>query len=211
MKRPLVKRASIRLLLCAVLAATSVWAVAADPPDAAAEDREINPRYLLVDGKGRMVSNEDFPGRFQLITFGYTFCPDVCPSTLAAMAQILRRLGPQAKRLKAIFVSVDPERDSAAALDLYTGYFDPRILGLSGSPALVRSAAEHFRVNYQKFAEPGAAPGNYSIDHSAGMFLLGPDGSFAARFAYSPPPTEIAGRIAAIMAPSRAVPPPGRR
>lgn len=197
------KRASLVILLAAVLAAAPVGAIA-NPT--VAEDRDINPRYLLVDGKGRSVSNEDFPGRFQLITFGYTYCPDICPTTLVAIAQILRRLGSHAERLQAIFVSVDPERDSPAVLDRYTAYFDARIIGLTGSPALVRSAADHFKVSYQTYAEPGAAPGNYSVDHSAGMFLLGPDGRFAAKFAYSTPFLEIADRIAAIMATSRKLP-----
>lgn len=204
-----VRRGATHVLVAAALAAAAIGAVATDQVGAVAEEREINSRYLLVDGRGRSVSNEDFPGRFQLVSFGYTYCPDICPTTLVSMAQILRALGPKAERLQAIFVSVDPERDSAAALDRYTRHFDPRILGLTGSPELVRSAADHFKVRYEKYSEPGAEPGNYSIDHSAGLYLLGPDGAFAAKFAHGAPPTETAGRIAAFMATSRKT--PGRR
>ncbi|HEX8989678.1 MAG TPA: SCO family protein [Rhodocyclaceae bacterium] len=175
-----------------MLAATGAAAAADDP-------QEINPRYLLTDGKGRMVSNEDFPGRYQLISFGYTFCPDVCPTTLAAMAQIMRQLGDRAARLQPIFVSVDPERDTPQVLARYTAYFDPRILGLSGKPEFVRAAADHYKVVYRKYLAPGAPPDQYSIDHSAGMYLLGPDGGFVARFAHGDSPVETASRIAAIM------------
>ncbi len=198
------RRAFIRILALALLGAAPVGAAQVQAPEEAnAESVEINPRYLLADGRGRPVGNEDFPGRFQLITFGYTFCPDVCPTTLATMTLILGRLGARAARLQPVFISVDPERDSAEAVERYTHYFDARILGLTGSPELVRRAAEHFKVTYRKYAEPGAAPGNYSIDHSAGMYLLGPDGNFITKFAHSANPNDTAARIDAIMAASR--------
>lgn len=100
----------------------------------AGETRDINPRYLLQDPNGRSVTNEDFRGRFQLIAFGYTYCPDVCPTTLVEMAAILKQLGDQADRLQAIFITVDPERDTTKVLKTYTEFFDPRVLGLTGSP-----------------------------------------------------------------------------
>jgi protein SCO1/2 len=186
------------------LVATGLAALLPALPAAAAEgvaaDEEINPRYLLIDAKGRTVTNEDFPGRFQLLSFGYTFCPDVCPTTLAAMTQIMKQLGPRAARLQPIFVSVDPERDTREVLAKYTAYFDARIIGLTGSPALVRAAADHYKVVYRKYLAPGAKPDSYSIDHSAGMYLLGPDGMFVAKFAHSASPQETAERIAALMA-----------
>lgn len=194
MKRSAIKFSLAALAGAVLLAATPAWA--AD----AADDGAINPRYVLQDSRGRMIGNEDFPGRFQLITFGYTYCPDICPTTLAAMTLILGQLGAQAARLQPIFITVDPERDTPAVVARYTGYFDARIVGLTGSLPLVHAAADHFKVRYRKYAEPGAAPGTYSVDHSAGMYLLGPDGNFVARFAYALPPPEIAARIAALMA-----------
>ena len=157
----------------------------------------INPRYLLQDTNGRSVTNEDFRGRFQLIAFGYTYCPDICPTTLVEMATILKQLGEQADRLQPIFVTVDPERDSAKVLKTYTEFFDPRILGLTGSPALVRRAADNFKIRYTKVREPGAE--NYAVDHSAGMILLGPDGQFIKKFAFATPVDEIAAQLAEIM------------
>lgn len=156
------------------------------------EDDEIIPRYLLQDPLGRAVSNEDFRGRLQLLAFGYTYCPDICPTTLVEMAEILKTLGEDATRLQAIFITVDPERDSGKVLKTYTEFFDPRILGLTGSPQLVRRAADNFRIRYARV--PGNE-GNYAVDHAAGMILLGPDGRVIKKYAYGTPPHEIAGQI----------------
>ena len=159
------------------------------------ESAAILPRYLLMDPQGRAVSNEDFRGRFQLITFGFVSCPDVCPTTLLQFKQVLQALGDKAARLQPILITVDPERDTGAILLEYTRAFDPRILGLTGSPELVRRAADNFRFKYEKVREPGAAPTAYTMNHTAGMVLLDAQGSFVARFAYEMPAGEIAERI----------------
>lgn len=172
-------------------------ALAADNNDTSVPS--IVPRYLLQDAKGRAVTAEDFAGRFQLITFGYTFCPDVCPTTLASMAEILGGLGHRAERLQVIFISIDPERDTPQVLKTYTAFFDDRILGLTASPALVRAATERFRVRYEKVSEPGAMTGHYAMDHSTGMFLLGPDGAFMRKFPHGMPATEATKIIADFM------------
>jgi len=162
---------------------------------ASTSSAEIVPRYMLLDHNGRTVSDQDFAGRFQLLTFGYTSCPDVCPTTLAEMAAVLKALGDDARQVQPLFVTVDPARDTSAVLKNYTSLFDPRILGLSGSPELTRSVADHFKVRFEKVQEPGAAVGNYTVDHSAGMFLLGRDGRFLARFPYAMPVPELTRRI----------------
>lgn len=194
-------KALLALLLAATLA-VPVQAAEEEPLPAG-----IVARYLLRDANGRAVTEGDFKGRFQLITFGYTYCPDICPTTLVEMADVLKRLGDEAARLQAIFVSVDPERDTPAILREYTMHFDPRIIGLTATPDLVRSAAERFKVRYEKVYEPGAPADRYSVDHSAGMYLLGPDGGFLHKFAYATPSAEVAERIAAVMASVR----PSRR
>ena len=183
-------------LLAALLAALLVCSPAAAQSAhdlLVGETKDINPRYLLQDINGRSVTNEDFRGRFQLIAFGYTYCPDICPTTLVEMAAILKQLGDQADRLQPIFVTVDPERDSAKVLKTYTEFFDPRILGLTGSPALVRRAADNFKIRYAKVREPGAE--NYAVDHSAGMILLGPDGAFIKKFAFATPVDQISAQL----------------
>lgn len=175
------------LIICSPAAAQSAHELLAG------DTSNINPRYLLQDTNGRSVTNEDFRGRFQLIAFGYTYCPDICPTTLVEMAAILKQLGDQADRLQPIFVTVDPERDNAKVLKTYTEFFDPRILGLTGSPALVRRAADNFKIRYAKVREPGAE--NYAVDHSAGMILLGPDGTFIKKFAFATPVEEISAQL----------------
>lgn len=193
--------ALLALMFLAALPARAEPPVAHGQPEEAVV--EINSRYLLMDTKGRAITNEDFPGRFQLIAFGYTFCPDICPTTLAEMALVMEKLGERAKRLQPIFVTVDPERDTPEALKRYTEFFHPAIIGLTGSPQLVRRVADHFKVRYEKHLEPGASADKYSVDHSAGMYLLGPDGRFLLKFAYAVPPQEIAERIGALMASGR--------
>jgi len=164
---------------------------AASPPPAA----EIVTRYLLQDVAGRAVSDQDFRGRFQLLTFGYTSCPDVCPTTLLEIAAVLKNLGEDAKRVQPLFITVDPERDTPAVLKTYVNNFDSRIVALSGSPALIRKVADNYKVRYEKVRDPGAAPEHYVVDHTAGMYLLGPDGRFLAKFAYAMPVTELTRRI----------------
>jgi protein SCO1 len=165
--------------------------------DGEVPDVGINPRYLLQASNGRTLTDGDFPRHFQLIAFGYTFCPDICPTTLQEMTEVLKQLGEHAERIQPLFISVDPERDTLTQLGNYVAFFDPRILGATGSPALVKRAAENFKVRYEKVSEPGADPKNYAVDHSAGMYLLAPGGQFIARFAYATPVAELVERIKA--------------
>ena len=158
------------------------------------------PRYLLMDVQGRAVTQEDFRGRFQLVSFGFISCPDVCPTTLLEVKQILDALGDQAARLQPIFITVDPARDTREVLREYTAAFDARILGLTGAAELVRRAADSFRVRYEIVREPGAAPGNYTMNHTAGMVLLDIHGRFLARFPYGMAVRDIAERIRTEMA-----------
>ena len=164
----------------------------------------IQPRFMLMNPLGRAVSTHDFSGRYQLVTFGFVSCPDVCPTTLLEFKQILDSLGDDAKQLQAIFITVDPERDTLAVLREYTQAFDARILGLTGPPEFIRRAAESFRVQYEKVSEPGAAANIYTMNHTAGMVLLDTDGRFVMRFPYAKPVPEIAQEIRQVMAAGKA-------
>jgi protein SCO1/2 len=191
-------------LYLAILTATllCVAPARAESPSPSANDQTevgIVSRYLLMDPKGRAVSDQDFHGSFQLITFGYTFCPDICPTTLAEMSLVMKKLGNRADQLQPLFVTIDPERDTTEVLRRYTAYFHPRLIGLTGSPELVRGVANHFKVQYAKHWEPGAKKDQYSVDHSAGMYLLGQNGEFLKKFAYATPPLEIADQILELM------------
>ncbi|MCB1886097.1 MAG: SCO family protein [Rhodocyclaceae bacterium] len=161
------------------------------------DGRPRNPRFLLMDSQGHSIDETTFAGRFQLITFGYTFCPDVCPTTLAEMAQVLEALGDGAAGLQPIFITVDPARDTPEVVGRYTAFFDARIVGLTGAPALVARVAENYRVRFEVVREPGAAEAEYSVDHSAGMFLLGPAGEYLTKFAYGTPVPVIVRRLKA--------------
>lgn len=195
-------RSALCLALCCVLPAFGQTAPAlpthSEEPAAAIVD--LAPRYLLKDPRGRVVTHESFRGRFQLVTFGFISCPDVCPTTLPEVKQILEALGDQAARLQPIFITVDPARDTREVLREYTAAFDTRILGLTGSPELLRRAADSFRVQYEIVREPGAAPQNYTMSHTAGMVLLDTRGRFLARFTYGMAAREIVDRIRAEMA-----------
>lgn len=120
-------------------------------------------------------------------------------------------LGDKAERLQPIFITVDPERDEAPVLRDYTAAFHPAILGLRGSPELLRKAAESFRVRYEKVREPGAAPDIYTMDHSTGLYLLDPEGQFVVKFASNASPQDVAGRIGRLIDADRSPPPRSRR
>ncbi len=203
------------ILAAALLCTAPAWAETPSPGENDQPEIGIVSRYLLMNSRGQAITDQDFRGSFQLITFGYTFCPDICPTTLAEIAVIMEKLGNRAEQLQPLFVTVDPERDTAEVLRRYTAYFHPRIIGLTGSPELVRRVADHFKVRYEKHWEPGAGKDKYSVDHSAGMYLLGPDGGFLGKFAYATPPEKVADRIRALMddahLPSPAKRPPARK
>jgi protein SCO1/2 len=125
-----------------------------------------------TDGRPRRL--DDFRGKAVVVFFGYTQCPDVCPATLATLADAMKRLGRDADRVQVLFVTVDPERDTPALLAQYVPAFDARFLGLYGDADATARAAKAFRIIYQKV--PGATPGTYTMDHSAGTFIYDPQG-----------------------------------
>lgn len=203
---PSVTRYSLlTLALAAFTGLSSPVAAQASPPAESTPTEEVvparaTPRYLLQGSHGRAVLMEDFHDRFQLITFGFTGCPDICPTNMLEMQQVLAALGERAKHLQPIFITVDPERDTTDVLDTYTRNFDARILGLTGKPELVRWAANNFKVKFEKVQEPGAAPNVYTMDHTAGMFLLGPDGQLLNKFVYGTSVKDIVAQIEEWMA-----------
>ena len=203
MTTPTLRRQLLALLLVALTGASSLATAATNhlnlnetaEADAAPDAPRPSPRYLLQDGRGRAVMAEDFKERFQLISFGFTGCPDVCPTTMLEMQQVMAALGERAKNVQPIFISVDPERDTGPVLDAYTRNFDERIIGLTGKLELVRWAANNFNVKFEKVREPGAAANIYTMDHTAGMFLLGPDGQRVAKFPYGTPVKDVVAEI----------------
>jgi protein SCO1 len=130
--------------------------------------------FALKDPDGRQRTLADFRGKAVVVFFGYTQCPDVCPATLATLAETMKRLGPDADRVQVLFVTVDPERDTPGLLKQYVPAFDPRFLGLYGDAEATARTAKEFKIIYQKV--PGATPGSYTMDHSAGSYVFDPNG-----------------------------------
>jgi protein SCO1 len=132
--------------------------------------RELN--LTDADGKPRQLS--DFKGKVTVVFFGFTQCPDVCPTTMIELAQVKKALGPDGERVQGIFVTVDPERDTAEVLKAYVGGFDAGFVALRGTPEETQAAAKNFKVFYAKVA--GKTPTSYSIDHTAGSYIFDPLG-----------------------------------
>ena len=128
----------------------------------------------LPDQNGQPRTLADFKGKVTVVFFGYTQCPDVCPTTLAELAQVKKALGPDGERVQGVFVSVDPQRDTPEVLKAYMASFDPGFVALRGTPEQTTAAAKEFKVFYAKV--PGKAEGSYTMDHTAGSYIFDPSG-----------------------------------
>ena len=153
----------------------------------------IGGNFTLVDGDGRTVTQDSLRGKLALVLFCFTFCPDVCPTELQAIAQTMDLLGAQAGEVRPVFITVDPERDTAAKMKEYVEQFYPSITGLTGTPQQVAAAARAWRVYYSKVTPPGAT--DYLMDHSAFTYLMGRDGALRALFRPGTTPEEMAATI----------------
>jgi protein SCO1/2 len=131
---------------------------------------EFGKAFLLTDHNGKVRSLEDFRGKIVVVFFGFTHCPDVCPTTLAELAGAVKKLGPKGKKVQVLLVTVDPERDTPEVLAKYVTAFGPEFLGLRGSAEETARVAKEFKVIYQKVAGP--RPENYTMDHSAGSYVF---------------------------------------
>lgn len=156
----------------------------------------IDHPFALVDADGKPVSDSDFPGKFLLIYFGYTHCADQCPTALSAIVEALDEIGPAANAVQPIFITVDPERDQGAMLRKFTAAFDPRIVGLTGSPDAIAAAAKALHIDYGKVF---AGTDDYVIDHSTNLSIIGPDRSMAETVALTEP-YQIAAKLIDVQA-----------
>ncbi len=150
--------------------------------------------FTLVDQDGRTVTNETLKGKPTLIYFGYTFCPDVCPTSLLLMETAMEKLGPDAlKKVNLVFITVDPERDTQKLMKGYVENFGPTFLGLTGTPEQVAAAARAYRVYYQKV--PSKDGGPYLMDHSSIVYLLDRNGRFVTHFTHEAKAEAIAAGV----------------
>jgi protein SCO1/2 len=158
---------------------------------------DFGKRLALTDHNGREVTLETFRGKLVVLFFGYTHCPDVCPTTLMDIAKALKLMMPAAAgKVQVLFVSVDPERDTPEILKAYVPYFHPSFLGLHGTPEQVGEAAREFRVVYRKHVEPGAT--GYLVDHSAGSYVLDASGRLRLYLPFAHPAPDIAHDLSAL-------------
>ena len=152
----------------------------------------------LPDADGKMRSLADWKGKAVVVFFGYTQCPDFCPTTLAQLAAIRKSLGAEGDRVQVVFVSVDPERDTPAVLKAYVSNFGPGVVGLRGTPEQVAEVAKEFKVFYAKV--PGAAPGSYTVDHSAASYVFDPEGHVRLYVQYGADSKAVAADLKLLLA-----------
>ncbi|MBU3579124.1 SCO family protein [Polynucleobacter sp. 73C-SIWE] len=147
--------------------------------------------FSLVDPDGKVRTLADFKGKVVVMFFGYTQCPDVCPTTLTEMQQVMALMGPQSDKVQVLFVTVDPERDTAAILKQYVPAFDPRFLGLRPvDDAALEKVAKDFKIYYKKV--PGTSPGSYTMDHTAGSYAFDPQGRLRLYIKHAQGPETLA-------------------
>jgi protein SCO1/2 len=162
--------------------------------------------FSLVDTNGKRVTDDDFRGKLMLVFFGYSHCPDVCPTELQTLSTVMEKLGPAADKVAAMFISVDPKRDTPQVLAAYMKNFNPRIMGLTGDQNEIASAAKAYRVYHQKVED--SASEDYTVDHSAFVYLMDGEGKYLTHFSFNTEPDSmlaaIKNKIAADKASGRA-------
>jgi cytochrome oxidase Cu insertion factor (SCO1/SenC/PrrC family) len=146
--------------------------------------------FTLTDQNGRKVSEKDFLGKHMLVFFGFTYCPDICPTELQVMTAALEAMGADGEKIQPVFITVDPERDTPSVMKAYVENFSPRLVGLTGTPEEIAAVAKAYRVYYAK-APNQASPEAYLMDHSSIMYLMGPDGGFVKHFPYTTDVTNL--------------------
>ncbi len=151
--------------------------------------------FTLIDQTGATVTEASWPGKYLLVFFGFTYCPDVCPTTLTDIAAALKLLGPKADKVQPLFISIDPERDNPSVLAGYTAAFDSRIIGLTGSQEQVTAATRAYRAFAQRVGEGD----DYTMQHSVLVYLMSPKGRLKAILSYDMEPAKMAETLAGIV------------
>lgn len=181
------------LLLVAALAGGVLWYESKQIPGlgrvVTTGTADVGGPFTLTDQNGKTVTDRDFRGRYMLIYFGYSFCPDVCPTTLGVVAEALQKAGGKAQRIVPIFITIDPERDTPKVLADYMKAFGPQFIGLTGSPAAIKDVEKKYRVYA---AKRPLERGGYGMDHSSVLYLMGPDGKMISFYDEAISPDDLA-------------------
>jgi cytochrome oxidase Cu insertion factor (SCO1/SenC/PrrC family) len=154
--------------------------------------------FTLTDHTGKRVTDQDFRGRFMMVFFGFTFCPDVCPTALQVMAAALDKIGSKAEQITPVLITVDPERDTPEQMAMYVKSFHPRLVGLTGSPEEIAAVAKAYRAYFKRVPDPKSS-GGYTMDHSAIIYVMGPDGAFRTHFTYTVDANAMAERLTKLL------------
>jgi protein SCO1 len=191
------RTAQILLMLAGFLAGVAsivlvVVLVSGRDPVPSAGAAAIGGPFSLVDQNGRTVTDKDLRGHPFLVFFGFTHCPDVCPTSLFEISEVLSKLGPDAQKVSALFVTIDPERDTPAAMKDYLASFNPRLVGLTGDPAAIAAVAKEYRVYVKKVP---LDHGDYTMDHTALVYLMDKEGRFVTPFNLKRTPEDAAADL----------------
>ncbi len=185
------------LLIALALAGAALGACDKGPPGTTTSGAKIGGPFQLIDTNRQPVTQASLLGKPTAIFFGYTYCPEVCPTTLAELTSALEALGKDADRLNVVFVTVDPERDTPQQMKIYLSSFDPHIRGFTGSPGAIEAAVKAYRVFRQKV--PGAG-GSYTYDHTSVVYLFDRKGGFVEPLGYGFPHETVVARLKALVA-----------
>lgn len=184
--------AVVALLAGGLLAARHYWGTDGGSAPVGRDNAtaSIGGPFTLIDQHGRTVTDRDFRGRWLLVYFGFTYCPDVCPTSLARNGDAVTLLGDKGKQVLPVLISVDPERDTPEKLKDYVVSFHPQAVGLTGTPEQIAAVAREYRVYYAKARQDAGQ--DYLVDHSSITYLIGPDGRFVKFFRHEASPEEMA-------------------
>ncbi len=195
---------SLLILMVAMMAIVAVsvvvmWRIVASGPrdqvTGAGSGIAIGGPFTLTDQTGASVTDKTYDGSYRLIYFGYTFCPDACPTELGVMAQALDAMGPAAAKVQPIFITIDPARDTAKQLAGYVPLFDKRLVGLTGTPEQIAGVAKAYKVYYAKADQPGVDAKAYGMNHSSFVYLMDPNGKFLTVFSSDTDSDKMAAEI----------------
>jgi protein SCO1 len=181
----------LAVILFLVLLVGIGWYRSGSPEKVSIGTPNIGGPFTLTDGDGRTVTDQTYRGKWLLVYFGYTYCPDACPTGLNNIAGALKLMGGDADRIQPLFITVDPARDTAAAMKAYVAAFDPRIAGLTGTPDQIAAVARAYRAIYQRVGEGE----DYTMDHSVAIYVMDPEGKYSTVLRHSLAPKEIAAAL----------------
>jgi len=198
---------AVRSIVVAALMLTGLSVIAARSPAQSGSERSaaelmdvvmwgrepVGGPFALIDHTGKPRTEQDFKGKLLLVYFGFTYCPDICPTDLQDIGLAIDQLGEAGDEIQPLFITVDPERDTPAHLAEYVSMFHPRLIGLTGDAAAIRNAADAYKVYYAKVANEAGT--DYTVDHTAFMYLMGADGKYLGFFPPGTTPERIVGAI----------------